>query len=357
MNKNCLILSFFVFLLLFSACKKDSSKTVKPAQTVSLNKNLLTFSINGQLIGATIDTIHHKIQAVVPRTFDMHQLTANFTLSPGTNAKINNTTVTTGSVFDFSQPVNFTLLSSDSKNSLNFQVFVNTDLQYFGVLGQVVTENSLDRNYNFYFDQFDGSQYQAINCGPTVSTMALKWADSTFAKTPADARVRIPESGGWWYTNDIQYYLGQYGVNTAVDTLDNVAAVVKKSIDNGNLVILCLDMFGVPKNSLDYEHVQKFYETQSSGWGHFLLVKGYKQTSTNFYLEIYDPYSEHSIYNVITTGQLKGRDRYYVDFSIQFATSKWWPYAMIVAPKGQTVTSSRIKLNSLHKPVPVAWGR
>lgn len=357
MRKCCLILSLSIFLLPFSACKKDSSRAVKPAQTVSLNKNLLAFSIDGQLIGATIDTVHHQIHAVVPRAFDMHKLTVNFSLSPGTGVKINNAAAATGIVSDFSQPVNFTLLSADSKTSLNFQVYVNTDLQYFGVLGHIISENSLNRSYAFYIDQFDGSQYQGINCGPTVSTMAIKWADSTFTKTPVDARTRIPEAGGWWYTSDIQFYLAQNNINTAVDTLDNVAAVVKKSIDNGNLVIVCLDMFSVPRNEADYQHVQKFYDTQSAGWGHFLLVKGYKQTDANFYLEIYDPYSNHNKYSVITNGQLKGQDRYYVDYSIKSATSTWWPYAIIVSPKGQTVTSSKIRLNSLHKPVPVASGK
>lgn len=357
MEKRCLILSLFVFVLLFSACKKDSSKVVQKAQGVSLNKDLLTFSIDGQLIGSTIDTVHHEIHAVVSRNADMHKLAANFTLSPGTIAKMSNVTASTGSITDFSQPVDFTLLSEDAKNSLNFKVYVSTDLQYFGVLGHVQAENSLDRGYNFYYDQFDGSQYQGINCGPTVSTMAIKWADSTFTKTPADARARIPESGGWWYTSDIQFYLAQNNINSAVDTLDNVAAVVKKSIDNGNLVIVCLDMFSVPLNEAVYQHVQKFYDTQSAGWGHFLLVKGYKQTDANFYLEIYDPYSNHNKYSVISNGQLKGQDRYYIDYSIKSATSIWWPYAIIVSPKGQTITSSKIKLNSLHKPVPVASGK
>lgn len=357
MKQHRLILSLFVVVLLFSACKKDSSKAVQTVHGVSLNKDLLTFSIGGQLISTTIDTVRHEIHAIVSRDVDMHQLAASFTLSPGTNARMNNVAASSGSVTDFSQPVDFTLVSADSKNSLNFKVYLNTDLQYFGVLGHIVSENSLNRSYAFYMDQFDGSQYQGINCGPTVSTMAIKWADSTFTKTPADARARIPESGGWWYTSDIQFYLAQNNINSAVDTLDNVAAVVKKSIDNGNLVIVCLDMFSVPLNEAVYQHVQKFYDTQSAGWGHFLLVKGYKQTDANFYLEIYDPYSNHNKYSVITNGQLKGQDRYYIDYSIKSATSVWWPYAIIVSPKGQTITSSKIKLNSLHKTVPVASGQ
>jgi len=353
---TCILIIFACFLHLCS-CKKDAQKTVKTTHDISLNHSLLSFSISGQLIDVSIDTVIHEIHAVVPRSFDLHLLKANFTLANQAIAKVNNTTISTGAAIDFSEPVDFMLVSSDQKSSLTYKVYVETDLQYVGVTGNIIAEKSLNKSYNFYFDQFDGSQYQSINCGPTVATMALKWADSTFAKKPVDARNRIPESGGWWFTSDIQYYLGLDGINSKIDTMDNLAAVVKRHIDNGNLLVLCLDMYGVPQNGIDYQHVQKFYLTSAASWGHFLLVKGYKQTTTNFYLEIYDPYSAMHAYSVITPGQLKGKDRYYVDYSIKFAAAHWWPYVIVVAPMGQVVTSSKFTLNSLHKSIPQARGR
>jgi hypothetical protein len=114
----------------------------------------------------------------------------------------------------------------------------------------------------------------------------------------------------------------------------------------------------VPYNDISYQHIQKFYPTNGPGWGHFLLVKGYIKTANYFYLEIYDPYSNGSRYSL--TGELRGFNRYYVSTNIKASTDMWWPYAILIAPKGKKVTAS-MQANALarrlHKPVPIAWGR
>lgn len=342
------------------ACKKDA-KQAAPAQQ-SLEAGLLTFSINGELLNATIDTAKNLISVVIPRTFNMQSLKVDFTLASQVNASINNTAITSGSNIDFSKIVYITIASSDKRRSTTFQVSVQTDLQYFGVAGNIMAEKSLNQDYNYYFDQFDGSQYQAIDCGPTVTTMAIKLADSTFTKKPVDARNTFLENGGWWSTSDVGSYLKLYNINFETDTLSNLDSLVKANIDKNNSVILCLDMYYVPYNDIYYQHTEKFYPTDAANWGHFLLVKGYKQTQAGFYLEIYDPYSQGKTYSVIDAGQLEGKDRYYSPNGIIHATNIWWPYAIVVAPKGQQVTASvatRLSVNSISKgkPIPVAYGR
>jgi hypothetical protein len=355
-NKVYFLLLIAGFLQIIS-CKKDSRQPV-PQQNTSLEASLVNFSIDGELLNAAIDTETNVISVVVPRTSDQHSLKVSLTLANQVNATINNIAITNGSTIDFSKSVHLTLASTDKKQSVMFQVNVQTDLQYFGVTGSVVAEKSLNKDYNFYFDQFDGSEFQSINCGPAVTTMALKWADSTSVSKPADARGVYPEHGGYWYTSDVQNYLFSKGINSIIDTLDNLDNVVKTNINNNNLLILCLDMHYPPYNNILYQHTDKFYRTDEPIWGHFLLVKGYKQTTTNFYLEIYDPYSDTATYSVITKGQLKGLDRYYSSAGIKVATDVWWPYTIVVAPKGQQViTSTKLRVNSIHKPVPVAYGR
>ena len=233
-------------------------------------------------------------------------------------------------------------------------------MQYFGFNSKVVSSRSLNKSYNFYFDQWDGSFYQAINCGPAVTTMAIKWADPAFTKTPADARNKITENGGWWYTSDIQYYLQENGINSTIDTLSDVKTLVEQTINNNNLLILCLDIYYIPYDALDYQHIQKFYPVGDAGAGHFLLVKGYKLfADDSLYLEIYDPYSDHTVYTGIDNGQLKGKDRYYLSSSIGQAANVWWPYAIIVAPKDQGVGSNGVQVNSFGKAkaIPAAKGR
>ena len=350
-----------VGLLQMVACKKGAQPAKTPVQVQSLESGLLNFSINGELIAAEIDTIANTILVTIPDSVNKQNLTVRVTLANQVGATINNTTINGTFVYDFSKPVNLTVLSTDKKRSITFKVSVQTELQYFGLENTVIAAKSLNKGYNFYFDQFDGSVFQSINCGPTVSTMAIKWADPAFTETPAYARAQLEPQGGWWLTTDVQAYLYDNHISATTDTLSNIDSLVKKSIDNNNLVILCLDMSFVPLNSNDYQHVNKFYNASTVGWGHFLLVKGYKQLAYNsFYLEIYDPYSEGQTYSGLDNGQIKGKDRYYLSDAIKIATDNWWPYAIIVAPKGQKVTvSTHLAVNSPVKPkaIPIARGR
>lgn len=358
MKSKIYTLVLLACLIQLVSCKKDARPVVNTPKQQSLEQGLINFSINGQLIPATIDTTQNKITVVVPRTANFQSLTVNFTLASQVNATINNTSASSGATIDFTKPVVLKVASSDQKRSTSFQVNAETDLQYFGITGAIISENSLSRDYNFYFDQFDGSAYEAINCGPASTTMAIKWADSNFSKKPVDARNAIMPQGGWWTTSNIIAYLQQDGLSYTTDTLGDVPSVIKTRIDNNNAVILCLDMFSVSFNQLDYEHTDKFYATNAPGWGHFIMIKGYIQTDSNFYLEAYDPYSGGLTYSVITNGQLKGINRYYESNDIFRATQIWWPYYIALAARGKEVLNSgKLSINSTSKPIPVAFGK
>jgi hypothetical protein len=104
------------------------------------------------------------------------------------------------------------------------------------------------------------------------------------------------------------------------------------------------------------QHTNKFYYTYNTGWGHFLLIKGYKQVDGNMFYEIYDPYSDHQTY---TDSSLKGEDRYYLNTDITAGTNVWWQFAIVLAPKGQQVSvaqSSGLTTSSLSH-IPVARGQ
>lgn len=362
MKRKIYLLLLVVTMVFAFSCKKDhgggTSPTHPPPKDHTLEKGLVTFSAEGELVPSVIDTTLNTVTITMPDGVDLHNVKASFLLAAQVNATINNTSVNTGTGIDLSQPLTITVTSSDKARSTTFKLVLQTELQYFGIGGAVLAQKSLNKDYNFYFDQFDGSAWQAINCGPTVTTMAIKWADPSFTKKPVDARNQILFSGGWWYTSHVQEYLTENGINSKIDTLADVAALVKQTIDDGNLMILCLDMFSVPQNPLIYQHTQKFYYTNAAGWGHFLLVKGYKQASSNFYLEIYDPYSGGLTYPTVSTDQLEGKDRYYISNNIKNATNIWWPYTIIVAPKGKVLKSTgHLKVDAIGKSIPDAWGQ
>ena len=356
-TKICLFFLLIAILFAFS-CKKDTPQTSDIQNNRSLKSGLLSFSINGELVPAAIDTTLNTISIIIPYSQNLNSLIANFTLASQVNASVNNAAVKSGFVFNFSNPVVFTITSADKTRSSSFKVIVQTNLQYFGLTGNIISGNSLIRDYEYYFDQFDGSTFQLANCGPAVSTMAIKWADSTFSQTPAQARTIVRPQGGGWSTDDVQAYLNSNGVNNVADTISNLDTLVKKNVDNGNELILCLDMYYVEFNDVYYQHLSKFYTTPAPAWGHFLLVKGYQQSSNNnFYLQVYDPYSQGERYGAIADNQLKGKDRYYYDYDIRLATNNWWPYAIIVFPKGsKTGNLSNLKVKTLGRKVPVATG-
>lgn len=357
MKRTFIIALFAVVGSFIFSCKKDSKEQPSPTGPPVIG-GLVSFSANGQLVDADIDTAHKDVSFVLGNAADFHKVIINFTLANNVTAKINGSTVQSGSSVDFTKPVTLKLTSRDGKQSVNFAVAAQTELQYLGVAGNIVARKSLNRSYNFYMDQFDGSPSQPFNCGPASSSMAIKWADSTFTGTPAYARTIFEPGGEWWQTGDVSGYLSKYYISNGVDTLSDVAAVVKKEIDAGNSLILCLDMFYVPQNITDYQHTQKFYLANTVGWGHFILIKGYIQTSNGFYLEAYDPYSEGRTYGILTPGQFKGQDRYYLDGDIKLATTNWWPYAITVAPKGKTILSVHgFTTFSVHSPVRQARGR
>src|SRR3569833_1099065 len=331
MSRACILL-IFCFTTVFFSCKKETAK--HPVDTFSA-LSLSSFSVTGQMADAFIDKVADTILVVVPSGTNMHSVAVSFKVDPGTIVKLNDHVINSESMSDLSQPFTLTILSSDRAQSISFKGKVQTDLQYFGIAGSLVAEKSLNKTYNFYLDQFDGSTYESINCGPTVSTMALKWGDSTFTGTPAGARSQIPENGGWWYTSDNQDYLCGHGMQSTIDTIDYLPNIIKNRIDQGNLVILCLDMSYVPYNFSITQHVQKFYQANTVGWGHFLLVKGYKHTSSNFFLEIDDPYSGAREYTGVDNGQLKGKDRYYDSKGIYEATFRWWPNYIATEAPGQ----------------------
>lgn len=342
-----------VFLCTLAACKK-SQQTQTP--------RLVDISVEGQTAKTNVASTA-TFKFLVDEHTDITKVQTHFTLNPGNKAFINDAEVTDGSTIDFSQAQTLKIVSGD--RSLNYTLNVQQEWPYFGVTGDIVAAKSLNKDYNFYFDQFDGSTLQAINCGPTVTTMAIKWADKSYAGTPLKARTDIPEGGGWWYTSDVSDYLAQNGVSNSTVKITDFDNLVKSNIDNGKLVILCLDMYVyIGYNDKDYQHTDKFYQTLTAKWGHFLLVKGYKQTTTGLFLEIYDPYSNHNQYQddfsqqVFGQQQYKGKDRYYSSGAIGQSANQWWGYVIVVAPKGQTVGTA-VTGGRLVQPsqIPAARGR
>jgi hypothetical protein len=325
-------IAFFLLVISSFSCKKYESEIIG-----DWNNELLDFSIQGQLYPVLRNNENQSLLSVVPANTDKARLRALFSLSPGASIQYNGTipVKSNSTLLDFSQNASLTVKSKFNQKVTNWTLTVKSEPEILGMGTQLNSSRSLNRTFNFYWDQKGTGTYSSINCGPTVTTMAAKWADSTYNLLPVDARNTIRPSGGWWYTNDIVNYLNSFGLRPQIIRLTDIKNNIKACIDKNYVVILCLDMYYVSINLDDTQQTNKFYQTNNKDWGHFILIKGYREVDGKFYLEAYDPYSWSKLYFI--NNELKGKNRYYLKEDIKQATDVWWPYAIVIPPKGQTV--------------------
>jgi len=227
--------------------------------------------------------------------------------------------------------------------SKNIQIPILTRTRKWGLGRNLKMEVSNNVDYEWYIDQMNTGIYSYLNCGPTVVTMAIKWTNKDFDKTPEDARNTYNNPIGVWYTKDIINYLHKYAVNNIIIDIPNSDSLVNE-IDNGNIIILCLDMFYISKAYKEEWRINKFYLADVEGSGHFIVIKGYKVVDEQILYEVYDPNSFGTRYNDNT---LKGKDRYYKSKEIDDATNNWWDYAIIVS-RYHLKSTRGLKINDIQ---------
>jgi len=218
-----------------------------------------------------------------------------------------------------------------------------TEIRKWGLGRDLEAEQSNNVDYEWYMDQMNTGVHSYVNCGPTSVTMALKWFDEEFSGTPEDARNTYVSSGGWWYTSDIINYLNLYSANNYTIYLSDLDLLMDE-LDNGNILILCLDMFYIRSSTVDEWHIDKFYATNSEGWGHFIVIKGYKIVDGNILYEAYDPYCFGVSYPDQT---LKGKDRYYRSEDLDIATNIWWDNAIVIS-KSTDKSTNAVDINKIE---------
>jgi len=235
-----------------------------------------------------------------------------------------------------SQDVEVMLTVSDGKNSSYLTKTISvpplTQIRSYGLGKNLVKEVSNNANYEWYIDQATSGQFSLLNCGPASVTMGIKWYNGSFTGTALQARDTYPEGGGWWYSSDIITYLGQFNVPNRLVALTAMSDITSE-IDQGNIIILCLDMYYVELQSEQQYHFNKFYPTEGTGWGHFIVVKGYKSVDGQDFFEVYDPYSFDRRYS---DNSLMGKNRYYKASNIDQATKLWWKYAIVISARNST---------------------
>ncbi len=209
-----------------------------------------------------------------------------------------------------------------------------------------------DRPYDWYIDQADTGVDAGANCGPSSVTMGIKWYQPSFTNTAEYARNTFPENNGWWATSDIVNYLNLYSIpnTTSYFTGPNQ---LQGLLDQGNLVILCINTGYLTQDFTSEHRIGKFY---SFGSGHFIVVKGYRVVDGTPFFEVYDPNNWHEVYADNTP---KGRNRHFLAGDLANAIANWWNYLIVIAPPpgGQPAAAANEWLKPVDpKQITPGWG-
>lgn len=196
----------------------------------------------------------------------------------------------------------------------------------WGLEGTVTDAVSNDRPYHWYIDQGDTGTYSSVNCGPSSVTMCAKWFNPEYTKGAEAAREEYRATGGWWYSQDVNSFLNAHKITYRQVTFSS-AETLKNELANGNIAILNPDMYYFSYNSNNTQRVHKYYQSSSTGSGHYLVVKGYVQTDKKLYFEVYDPWSLGKS-NLDQTR--KGMDRYYTGDETYQACQVWYKTLVVI---------------------------
>ncbi len=315
----------FAFLTLF-ACKKEDQ--------INLNNQFkqFDFGIVGELFPSIKNESTRTIQVIIPQESGTSQLRAYIELPDGVQAFLNGALITSREIsLAYSKSISLSLRLQGLGAEQNWTIHIQRESEAYGLGSWQLAANNVNLDRNFYADQYNTGEYSINNCGPAVAAMASSWADRTFNQSVAEIRNSHKPDGSSWSTSDIMVHLQKRSIHTTIIYLGQVEAIIKKKIDEGRMLILCLDMFYVQQNANRIQKRGKFYSNAGRGKGHFILVKGYRVVDNIFYLEVYDPNSSGLTYQL--NGEPLGKDRYYSANEIKQATENWWKYAIVVSPK------------------------
>ncbi|MEO7486992.1 MAG: C39 family peptidase [Ferruginibacter sp.] len=312
-SKIPLLSIFILSIALCISCKKNADTPLKD-QTVKDSVAAITAF---KLINANpqITLTSYSVEMSFPDTVaDVSNRVASFTLSPGATATVNGVEQISGiTKNNFDSPLTYVVTNASgySKHWIvttsNNNYTDNWGLGYF--LQQSFTN---ERSYSWYVNQANTGAFSNINCAPSCATMAAKWADSTFSRTAQQARDYYPQNTSLWGLSTMYNYLADFNIkshnlflgSTELATKDSI----KKQLDQGNIVILGLQIgfirtySGISKNP----RCDRYYPT--AGAGHAILAYGYKEVDNEFYFQVMDPLG---LNYTNEDGTSKGVNRYY----------------------------------------------
>jgi len=177
--------------------------------------------------------------------------------------------------------------------------------------------DTIERNYQWYIDQYDTGEYNNMNCGPTCAVMAAKWYNENFQITAEEVRNHYTtneENGGWYFDELVNFF---NMVNIPYEKYRDIKYEdFSMHLDMGNIMMVGVDMKFIKTN--------KFYSNTSY---HYLIIKGKQTVDGKDYFEIYDPYSWQA---KDSEGNFKGENCLYLSTEVIEAAKNWGDYYLVI---------------------------
>jgi len=165
------------------------------------------------------------------------------------------------------------------------------------------------------------------NCGPIAALMVSKFTQGKMPKNNLRSNIRKVrqsvqrdiESNRWWRMSDIKSYFSLKNIKYTSERADRNdlydTSNITDHLDNNDVVIVNVNM-----NNLSMgRKIGKPYFTFPipGGWGHYLVIVGYKYIDDKLVYEVHDSYSK------------KGKNRAYYAKDIVSAIKRYNPEVVV----------------------------
>jgi len=161
------------------------------------------------------------------------------------------------------------------------------------------------------------------NCGPIAALMLSKFSKRTTLSDDLSKNIQYarrstqkkPTSNRWWRMSDINKFLTQEDISHHFLKSQN-KYTIKNQLDKNDAVVINVNMNNLSRG----KSIGKPYFTFPipGGWGHFLVIVGYKQIGNKLVYEAHDSFIKG------------GNNRFYDADEIQFALERYNPQILVV---------------------------
>ena len=161
------------------------------------------------------------------------------------------------------------------------------------------------------------------NCGPIAALMISKFSKRGTPSDDLSANIRYarqstqskPTSSRWWRMSDIKKFLTREGINHRILESQN-KFTIKNHLDRNSAIVINVNMNNLSRG----KNIGKPYYTFPipGGWGHFLVIVGYKQMGNKLMYEAHDSFIKG------------GNNRLYDADEIQYALERYNPKMLVV---------------------------